>query len=206
VSKLQLRVVRRPSARCSLRRSLYLLATSLNRRCRLSCLPCLLPSVRLRLPSRALACCRPSCLYSSPPSGWTCPLSCHDLPRSPLPLPAPLLQRRPSPVGASSLVGHHRYCCCPDPLLSCCTVAIRHAARVNCSSSRSPPPLVLLPTGHAPYADGSWAVHSAFNHPHFHHVYLFASPRTNNYNNFVKVGFQVIMNPWTKAECQSLAE
>jgi hypothetical protein len=120
--------VRRPSARCSLRRSLYLLATSLNRRCRLSCLPCLLPSVRLRLPSRALACCRPSCLYSSPPSGWTCPLSCHDLPRSPLPLPAPLLQRRPSPVGASSLVGHHRYCCCPDPLLSC-LLHCRHSPR-----------------------------------------------------------------------------
>jgi hypothetical protein len=167
VSKLQLRVARRPSARCSLRRSLYLLATSskpfgssLNRRCRLSCLPCLLLSVRLRLPSCVLACGRPTCLYSSPPSGWTCLLSCHDLPRSPLPLPAPTLQRRPSPVGASSLVGHHRHCCCPDPLLSCCTVAIRHAARVNCSSSRSPPPLVLLPTGHAPYDVGSWAVHN----------------------------------------------
>ncbi|KAE9219267.1 hypothetical protein PF005_g7937 [Phytophthora fragariae] len=43
--------------------------------------------------------------------------------------------------------------------------------------------------------------------PHFLHVYLFASPNTENYNDFVKeMCFRVIMNPWTKTECQSLAD
>jgi hypothetical protein len=54
--------------------------------------------------------------------------------------------------------------------------------------------------------DGS-ELEGKFVAPYFLHVYLFASPRTTNYNNFVKEGcFQVIMNPWTKAECQSLAD
>jgi hypothetical protein len=46
-----------------------------------------------------------------------------------------------------------------------------------------------------------------FGAPDFRHVYLFASPRTTNYKPFIKEGcFQVVMNPWTKAECQSLAD
>ncbi|KAE9356722.1 hypothetical protein PF008_g3485 [Phytophthora fragariae] len=41
----------------------------------------------------------------------------------------------------------------------------------------------------------------------FLHAYVFASPRTTNYNHFVKEGcFKVCMNPWTKTECQQLAD
>jgi hypothetical protein len=43
--------------------------------------------------------------------------------------------------------------------------------------------------------------------PHFHHTYLFASPHTTNYNQFVKRNcFEVIMNPWTKEECRSYVD
>ncbi|KUF86405.1 D-amino acid dehydrogenase small subunit [Phytophthora nicotianae] len=41
----------------------------------------------------------------------------------------------------------------------------------------------------------------------FDRAFLFASPRTKNYNEFVKaVCFKVYMNPWTKDECQRFAD
>ncbi|KAK1929377.1 hypothetical protein P3T76_015129 [Phytophthora citrophthora] len=47
-----------------------------------------------------------------------------------------------------------------------------------------------------------WAVTAIFVHS-----YLFASPRTKNYNEFVKERCtRVYMNPWTKDECQEYAD
>ncbi|POM71106.1 Hypothetical protein PHPALM_12371 [Phytophthora palmivora] len=41
----------------------------------------------------------------------------------------------------------------------------------------------------------------------FKHAFLFASPRTTNYHEFVKEKcFKVYMNPWTKNECQRFAD
>ncbi|KAL8014387.1 hypothetical protein Plhal710r2_c034g0122991 [Plasmopara halstedii] len=41
----------------------------------------------------------------------------------------------------------------------------------------------------------------------FNRAFLFASPRTANYNEFVKTKcFKVCMNPWTKAECETFAD
>ncbi|KAK1937047.1 hypothetical protein P3T76_009825 [Phytophthora citrophthora] len=41
----------------------------------------------------------------------------------------------------------------------------------------------------------------------FHHLYLFASPYTSNYNNFSKQHcFMAYMNPWTKKECAEFAD
>lgn len=50
-------------------------------------------------------------------------------------------------------------------------------------------------------ADGALRL-SAFNR-----AFVFASPRTENYNDFVKTAcFKVYMDPWTKEECQGLAD
>jgi len=41
----------------------------------------------------------------------------------------------------------------------------------------------------------------------FSRVFLFASPRTSNYNEFVKEScFKVYLNPWSKEECREFAE
>jgi hypothetical protein len=41
----------------------------------------------------------------------------------------------------------------------------------------------------------------------FRHVYLFSSPRSTNYNDFVKEKcFKIYMNPWSKEECEKFAE
>ncbi|KAK1941328.1 hypothetical protein P3T76_007194 [Phytophthora citrophthora] len=41
----------------------------------------------------------------------------------------------------------------------------------------------------------------------FEHSYLFASPRTDNYNEFVKEGCATIyMNPWTTKECKKYVD
>lgn len=40
----------------------------------------------------------------------------------------------------------------------------------------------------------------------FRHTFVFASPRDKNFNQFVKdLCIKVYMNPWTKDECQTLA-
>jgi hypothetical protein len=41
----------------------------------------------------------------------------------------------------------------------------------------------------------------------FRHAYLFSSPRSSNYNDFVKEKcFKIYMNPWSKQECEKFAE
>ncbi|GMF37019.1 unnamed protein product [Phytophthora lilii] len=56
------------------------------------------------------------------------------------------------------------------------------------------------------FFDGNEA-YGALDSGVFKHAFLFASPRTTNYNEFVKEKcFKVYMNPWTKDECQRFAD
>jgi len=61
-------------------------------------------------------------------------------------------------------------------------------------------------TNYDGYFDGTESK-SALNFNLFNRVFLFASPRSENYNNFVKQRcFKVYLNPWSKEECRALAE
>ncbi|KAL8003857.1 hypothetical protein Plhal703r1_c11g0056751 [Plasmopara halstedii] len=57
------------------------------------------------------------------------------------------------------------------------------------------------------FFDGNEAGEASWLDVRFNRAFLFASPRTVNYNQFVKTKcFKVYMNPWTKAECKAFAD
>ncbi|KAL8002397.1 hypothetical protein Plhal703r1_c15g0072091 [Plasmopara halstedii] len=57
------------------------------------------------------------------------------------------------------------------------------------------------------FFDGNEAGEALWLHVLFKRAFLFASPRTGNYNEFVKTKcFKVCMNPWTKSECETFAD
>jgi len=56
------------------------------------------------------------------------------------------------------------------------------------------------------YFDGNNS-RGALNYDFFHHIFLFASPHTTNYNKFVKEDcFKVYLNPWSKEDCRKLVK